>query len=49
MNLELTKEINELAKAKFGNDFMYSSLWGAATALLTDEQAEIIKSVMKGE
>jgi hypothetical protein len=48
MNLELTKEINELANAKYGSDFMYSSLWGCATALLTDEQAEIIKSVLKG-
>jgi hypothetical protein len=47
MNIENTKMLNELAQSKFGNEYMYSSLWGAASALLTDEQAEIIKSVLK--
>jgi len=48
MNMENTKELFELAHAKYGSDLMYSGLWGCASALLTDEQAEIIKSVIKG-
>lgn len=47
MNIENTQELQELATQKYG-EYSYSSLWGAATALLTDEQAELIKSIMKG-
>lgn len=47
MNIENTKMLYQLAKEKFGDDLMYSALWGSATALLTDEQAETIKSVLE--
>jgi hypothetical protein len=45
----LLKEIKELADTKYGNQLSYVGLWGSASALLTIEQLEIIKSVMKGE
>jgi hypothetical protein len=46
MNIQTTKELFELANEKYGSDMMYSALWGCATALLTDEQAETIKAVI---
>ena len=39
----LLNEINELTENN------YPKMWGSASALLTIEQLEIIKSVMKGE
>jgi hypothetical protein len=40
---KMLKEISELSENN------YPKMWGSASALLTIEQLEIIKSVMKGE
>jgi hypothetical protein len=40
---QMLKEISELSENN------YPKMWGSASALLTIEQLEIIKSVMKGE
>lgn len=47
MNTQNSEMLYQLAKEKYGDNLMHSALWGSATALLTDEQAEIIKSVME--
>jgi hypothetical protein len=41
----LLNEIKELANKKYGKDNTYHVLWGSASALLTKEQLEIMKSV----
>jgi hypothetical protein len=46
---ELLKEIKELADTRYGNQLAYVGLWGSASALLTVEQLEIIKSVMENK
>jgi hypothetical protein len=46
---ELLNEIKELANKKYGNELSYVGLWGCASALLTIEQLEIIKSVMENK
>ena len=43
----LLKEIKELADTKYGNQLSYVGLWGSASALLTEKQLQIIKSVME--
>ena len=43
----LLKEIKELADKKYGNQLSYVGLWGSASALLTEKQLQIIKSVME--
>jgi hypothetical protein len=44
---ELLKEIKELADEKYGKELSYVGLWGSASALLTERQLKIIKSVME--
>jgi len=46
---ELLQEISELSNKKYGNELSYVGLWGCASALLTIEQLEIIKSVIKNK
>ena len=43
----LLKEIEELATKKYNNQLSYVALWGSASALLTEKQLQIIKSVME--
>jgi hypothetical protein len=43
----LLKEVKELAEKKYGNELSYVGLWGCASALLTEKQLQIIKSVME--
>jgi hypothetical protein len=43
----LIKEIKDLADSKYTSEFSASALWGSASALLTLEQLEIIKSVLE--
>jgi hypothetical protein len=44
---QLLNEIKELADKKYGNNLSYVGLWGSASALLTEKQLQIIKSVME--
>jgi hypothetical protein len=44
---ELLNELNELANKKYGKELSHVGLWGSASALLTNEQLKIIKSVMQ--
>lgn len=41
----LLDEIKTLAEKKYSKEFSHAALWGSASALLTIEQLEIIKSV----
>ena len=43
----LLKEIKELADKKYNDQLSYVALWGSASALLTEKQLQIIKSVME--
>ena len=40
----LLNEIKELANKKYTEEFSSSALWGSASALLTVDQLEIMKS-----
>jgi hypothetical protein len=44
---ELLQQLSELSYKKYGNELSYVGLWGCASAILTVEQLEIIKSVME--
>ena len=43
----LLKEVKELADKKYNNQLSYVALWGSASALLTEKQLQIIKSVIE--
>ena len=45
----LLNEISELANIKYGKELAYVGLWGSASALLTNVQLKIIKSVMENK
>ena len=45
----MLNEIKELANKRYTEEFSFSALWGSASALLTIEQLEIIKSVMENK
>ena len=45
-NYEIIEQIKNLSKEYYG-DHNYAALWGMSQALLTNEQLEIILSVVK--